>query len=747
MQAEGKDHSNPFVNVVRLLVAGTAAGVLVAAIALPAIGGVGLTAKSTTETLSLKPENLDEPPLPEISELYDVNGKRFARFYYENRQVVKLDQIAPIMQAAIVSMEDFRFYKHGAIDLEGTSRALLKNVTGGGVVQGGSSITQQYVKLVLFNAAETKEQKLAAIAPTVSRKLNELRNAMAIEAKYTKKEILEKYLNISYFGAGAYGIEAASKRFFGKSASELDAAQAATLAGAVQNPNATDPNLGKTQRAALLARRNLVLDRMAEVGKVADDQTVVLTKAQAEEFKKHKLGYKGTEIPGGCEESAYPFFCEYVKSEIALNEDFGKTVKDREKLLQRGGLQIYTTLDPKMQLASEQAIARRVSTRDNPVASQAMIVPGTGEIRAMATSRKYGDGKHQIRYNPIADKKHGGLTGFQQGSTAKAYTLATALEAGMKYGDGNNTGKTYDLPPVDYSPFRDCKGNRSGSEHQVFNSSEGGGRFKTLQSGTWGSVNTFFMKLEEKVGLCKTVKMAQRLGLKRADGTKLREVPTFTLGVNEMDPITVANSYAVFASRGKYCKPMAITEISDRTTQGKKIKPKCDQVMEEAVADAMSGILSGVFTKGTMSQVGGIGRDAAGKTGTTDGYTAAWFAGYTPDLASAVSIGDVRGAFSHDLVGVTIGGQYYSYVYGSSISGPIWKESMMKALKGMPKTSFAPVDMERFGGCSESCAPKPVKRDRRPGDRPGNGNGDGGQPPGNDNGRGTEFPLDLGPNN
>jgi membrane peptidoglycan carboxypeptidase len=733
VQAQGKDHSNPVVNLVRLLAAATAAGVLTAAIALPAVGGAGLAAKSTTESLSLRPENLDEPPLPEKTVLQDVNGKQIGQFYYENREVVDLSQIADIMKTAIISIEDFRFYEHGAIDLEGTGRALLKNVSGGGVVQGGSSITQQYVKLVLFNKAETKAEKLAAIAPTMSRKLNELRYAMAIEEKYTKDEILEKYLNISYFGAGAYGIQAASKRFFGKSAAKLSLVEAATLAGAVQNPNLTDPNLGKDSRARLLARRNLVLDRMAQLAKI--------TPVQAAEGKKEKLGYKGVPISGGCEESKYPYFCLYVKNEILINEDFGKTAEDREKLLQRGGLTIRTTIDPKMQKAAEQAIKRHVSTKDKPVAAQAMVVPGTGEIRAMAASRKFGDNrkKNEISYNLVADKRHGGGTGFQQGSTAKAYTLATALEEGMKFNDGNATGKTYDIPRNDYSPFRDCKGNRVGEEHQVFNSSEGGGGFMSLQTGTWGSVNTFFMKLEERVGLCKTVKMAEKLGIKRADGGELDEVPTFTLGVNEMDPVTVANSYAVFASRGQYCRPMAIGEISDRNKKVTSFKPKCKQVMDEEVADAMSAILSGVFTKGTMQDVGGIGRDAAGKTGTTDGYTAAWFAGYTPDLASAVSIGDPRGAFKYDLTNVTIGGRYYTYVYGASISGPIWKESMMKALEGVEKTSFFAPDQARFGGCSDSCAPKAPKKKRDDGE----GRTDGGFPPWNDDDRGQDGPPDI----
>ncbi|NUP02841.1 MAG: transglycosylase domain-containing protein, partial [Nonomuraea sp.] len=326
VQAQRKDRSHPLLNVLRLIIAGTAAGVLAAAVALPAVGGAGVSAKSAMDGLELKPKDLDEPPLPERTKLVDSNGKQIAQFYFENRQSVTLDKVAPIMQTALIAIEDFRFFEHGPIDIEGTARALVKNFTGGGVMQGGSSITQQYVKQVLVNKAETPEEQQAAIAPTLSRKLQELRYAMAIERKYNKQQILEKYLNIAYFGAGAHGIQAAAKRFFGKSASELNLSEAATLAGAVQNPARTDPNVGPESRERLLMRRNTVLDRMAQIGKVSW--------AEANEAKAKKLGYKDTKFPGGCEASKFPYFCLYVQYEILNNEDFGKNEDERRKLLQ-----------------------------------------------------------------------------------------------------------------------------------------------------------------------------------------------------------------------------------------------------------------------------------------------------------------------------------------------------------------------------------------------------------------------------
>jgi len=731
VQTNGKPKASVRGGVLRLLGAAGVAGVLTAGIALPAVGTVGMTAKSATEALHLAPEELDEPPLPEKTVLLDADGKPFAQFYYQNRESVTLDKIAPIMRKAIVAIEDYRFYEHGPLDLEGTARALIKNIVSGGVTQGGSSITQQYVKQVLYNKAETEEEKAAAVAPTLSRKLTEIRYAMAIEQKYTKDEILERYLNIAYFGAGAYGIEAAAKRFFGKHASQLNLAEAATLAGAVQNPNATDPNRGKRFRDRLLARRNVVLDRMAELK--------IITPEEAEKAKAQKLGYKDVPIPGGCEQSEFPYFCLYVRNEILNNPQFGKTQKARSDFLARGGLTIKTTLDRKMQRAAEKAIRKYVHPTDNPVAAEALVEPGTGAIKAMAASRKFGTNrkKKEMSINVVADAEHGGGTGFQAGSTFKMFTLVTALKKGYKFNDGFNVGPTY----VARSPhdFKDCQGNSVGDTRTPLHNSEGGrGGFLTLQTGTWKSVNTFFLTLEQKVGLCDVVKTAKDFGIKRADGQKLQEFEPFTLGFNEMDPVTVAAAYATLGARGKYCKPMAITEIIDRYGRSTKFKPQCKQVVEPEVADATTYILQGVFTKGTMAGVGGIGRDAAGKTGTGDVSRTAWFAGYTPDLAGAVSLGDPRGPVRYPLSGQVMGGRRYGSVYGATIPGPIWKETFLEALKGVPPSSFVPPDMSRFGGCSKQCAPPPKKRDKD-----GRGDERGGRGGDRERGRGPGDRLDL----
>ncbi|MGW4792632.1 transglycosylase domain-containing protein [Nonomuraea sp. NPDC004297] len=687
----------------RLAAAGAAAGVVLAAIAIPAVGGAGVGFVAAADEVNLRPLDLPEPPPAEVTIVQDAKGGEIARFYEEYREVVGFDEIAETMKTAIVAIEDFRFYQHGAIDIEGTLRALATNLQTGRTSQGGSSITQQYVKQVLLNSADTDAQRNAAVEASYARKLNELRYAMGVEQKYSKDEILAKYLNIAYFGASAYGVEAAARRFFGVSAADLTLPQAATLAGAVQDPNATDPNLGRQQRERLLNRRDVVLDRMAELGEI--------TAAEAAGAKATKLGYAGTGIPGGCESSTYPYFCLYVRHEMLSNPDFGPTSKARLVMLNRGGLTIRTTIDPGVQAAAERAIKRYVHPSDHPVAAQALVKPGTGAIRAMAASRRYGTNaaKNEISYNVVADTAHGGGIGFQPGSTFKTFTLITALRQGMKLDDGFTAGAGYRAPA--YSTFKTCKNENIGDPGHTVTNDEGSPGWKTLRTGTWNSVNTFFMELEERVGLCETVKTAKSLGIRRADGRKLQEYETFTLGINESDPVTVASAYAAIAARGRYCDPMAITQITDRDGRTTRYRPKCRQALEPAIADATAGVLSGVFTKGTMSGVGGLNRDAAGKTGTTDDYASAWFAGFTPDLASAVSLGDPRGSQQHRLTGVTIGGRYYGSVQGASIPGPIWRDTMSAALRGVPATSFVPIDESRFGGCSKGCRPEPTPKE------------------------------------
>ncbi|GII76878.1 carboxypeptidase [Sphaerisporangium rufum] len=705
--------------VLLLAGAGVAGGLLVAGLALPAVGGAGVLARDTAHDFFQVPAVLREAPLPERTRLLDRHGRVFAQFYVQNRQSVAIHRIAPVMLKAIVAIEDARFYEHAGLDLKGTLRAIIANTRAGSIRQGGSSLTQQLVKNILLQNARSESERVLARAPSIRRKLQELRYAVTLERKYTKDQILTRYLNITYFGGGAFGVQAAARRFFGTSAAALTLPQAATLAGAVRTPYLTDPTLGRRHQRRLRERRDLVLDRMARLKMVP--------RAAADAARAAPLALNPRPEPGGCAESDFPFFCLYVQREIGANPAFGQTRAEREHRLYRDGLVIRTSLDRTAQRAADHAIAAHVHAKDSQVAAEAMVEPGTGRIRALAASKKYGanrgdraDGP-RTTYNLAADMAHGGGQGFQAGSTFKVFTLATALAKGWRFDQGFDTPGSF----VPSSGYRDCSGHRVDAPDTVIHNAGGEGRGGpySIATGTWQSVNIFYMMLERDVGLCDVVRTARSAGIARADGRPLREVPTFTLGANEMDPVTVAAAFATFGARGRYCRPQAIMEIAERDGRRTPIRPSCTGAIEPAVADAVSHILTGVFTRGTMRGQG-IGRDAAGKTGTNNGYTSAWFAGYTPDLSAAVSLGDIRGAYKYPLTGVEIGGRSYGGVQGATLPGPIWVASMERALRDVPPTPFTPPDLARFGGGSTPGL-RPEDQALGPGEP-----WDGGEPPG-----------------
>ncbi|MCO5992775.1 transglycosylase domain-containing protein [Actinoallomurus rhizosphaericola] len=668
-----------------LVIAGVAAGVLSACLALPVLLPTGLGVKAANHAFETLPGSLATPALPQRSVILAADGSRLATFYYENRVEVPLAQVAPIMRQAIIAIEDSRFYRHGALDAKSILRALFANLSAGTVVEGGSTLSQQYVKNALAETATTTTARREALEPTAVRKLRELRLAIGLEKHLTKEQILERYLNIAYFGDGAYGVEAAARHYFGVHAVDLSLAQAATLAGIVRAPQTYDPNLHPVRGRT---RRDTVLDRMAELK--------VITPQQAAEVKGRPLGLRITATPNGCVESSAPFFCDYVQREILANRAFGKTAQERRFLLQRGGLQIRTTLEPRMQKAAQHALNRYVppDNKSGKAAAEVLIRPGTGEITAMALDRRMGDSTKRgtLWVNLAADSDHGSSLGMQAGSTFKVFTLAAALDKGMAFGHKLDAPKSF-VP----TGFRNCDGDRVGdSGVSLGNAGDGeGGKQFTLVTGTWHSVNTFFLELERKVGLCATYKMATRLGMRRATGQKLEQYPSFTLGFNTVSPLRLAAAYAAFAARGRYCRPIAITSVMGPTGFLPVPRAKCHQAIDEGVADAVSHILRGVLTKGT-AKGNELGRPAAGKTGTVDNFSAAWFAGYTPDLASAVWVGDPRGGYKHPLRDVCLGEACYAQVYGADVPAPIWRATMEAALKGVPAHDFAGPPGEYF---------------------------------------------------
>ncbi len=652
------------------------AGVLSAVLVLPYALMAGLSVRAADQGFRSLPADMASSALPQGSVILAADGTKLATFYYENRVEVPITQVAPIMRRAIVAIEDSRFYEHGALDVKGTIRAVIANVRAGGVIQGGSTLSQQYVKNALAEMADTPAARRSALEPTAGRKLRELRYAVGLEKRFTKDQILERYLNIAYFGDGAYGIEAAARHYFGVHAADLTLAQAATLAGIVRSPQTYNPHAHPVRGRK---RRDLVLNRMTELK--------VVTPAEAATARSGPIHLKITRTPNGCVASSAPFFCDYVQREILGNPVFGASLRQRRALLQRGGLEIHTTLEPGMQKAAQHAVDRHVPPKNSSgkAAAEVLVRPGTGEITAMAIDRKLGDSNKRgmMWVNLAADSDHGSSLGMQAGSTFKVFTLAEALRQDMPFGQK--------LPaPKEFVPtgFRDCAGHRVGDTTALGNAGDGeGGRDFTLVTGTWHSVNTFFLELEREIGLCATYKMATRLGMRKATGGKLEQYPSFTLGFNTVSPVRLAAAYAAFGARGKYCSPIAITSIG--SPRGPLTVPSagCHQAVDTDVADAVNHILGGVLTKGT-AKGNDIGRPAAGKTGTVDNFSSAWFAGYTPDMASAVWVGDPRGGYKHPLRDVCLGEGCFGQVYGADVPAPIWRDTMTEALKGVPEHGF-----------------------------------------------------------
>ncbi|MFV2174004.1 transglycosylase domain-containing protein [Actinomadura sp. LOL_016] len=681
MRVANTDRGKALSTLIKLVGTGIVAGLLVALVALPGVGSAGITARDAANNFQGMESELNTSPPSEKTVLYDVAGKPFATFFDKYRESVRLDQIAPIMRTAMIDIEDSRFYEHGAMDLEGTMRALASNV-GSTQTQGGSTLTQQYIKNLLVDSAQTTEEYDEVTAPTVGRKIRELRYALEVEKTMSKDQILEGYLNIAYFGGGAYGVQAASKRYFSKPAAKLDLGEAALLAGITQNPTAYDP-LRNPKDAR--ARRDVVLHRMAELKHI--------TKAQAGQEAAKPIELNPTEPVGGCQTSQAPYFCEYVKYDVLNTLSGGKywqmEPKEQQTVvnkLNRGGYTVRTTLDMKKQQAVDKALRGIVDPEGNRVGAEAMVEPGTGKVRAIGLSKHFGPGDGKTTINLPADTAHGGGTGVSAGSTFKVFTLAAALEQGIPVNTSIKSPETMSVSGFKACPYYGTHDGKKfngellggGDWPSVSNAGDSQSGTFNLKTGTWGSVNTFYAQLEKRVGLCNAVKMAERFGMKQGNGQPLLPVPSQVLGVNDVDMVHLAAAYAGIAARGKYCKPIAVTEIVDRSGKPVELpKHECKQVVEQDVADKVASILHANMSKGTPKGRN-IGRPAAAKTGTCEAHTCADFAGFTPNLAAAVAYWDFRGPWQYKVYGV----------YGADTPGAIWQRSMSEALQGEPAPGF-----------------------------------------------------------
>ena len=555
---------------------------LVALVMLTGIGCGFLTASMNTRP------NLAEDLTPSASsQIYDINGNEIANIHAtENRMPVKISQIPKDLQNAFIAVEDARFYEHSGIDPRGILRALWANISGGGVSEGGSTITQQLAK----NAYLTPER-------TMKRKIQEMFLALQLEREYTKQEILEFYLNQIYFGQGAYGVEAAAKTYFGKDVSALTLNECAMLAGIPKSPNYYSPfnNL-----EAARARRATVLEQMAKYHYISDSEA---SRLKREDLKLVRPA------AGDTTEAAY--FIDYVIQ--GLIDKYGADA------VYKSGLKIYTTIDMDMQRAAEAAMKMlpTFETDKNglaqPQGALVAIDPHTGQIKAMVGGR----GTDQFNRATMAER--------QPGSAFKPFVFAAALENRFT---PNTIIEDSPIMVGDWEP-ENYNRNYNGKV--------------TLRYVAEQSLNVPTVKIAQKIGVDKAIYYAQEMGISTfvLDGaTNDRGLATSLGGLTRgLTPLELTSAYGTFANQGVHVEPTAIIKVLDRN--GKileQAKPKQKNVISEASANDLTSMLQGVITRGTGTGAA-IDRPAAGKTGTTSDYCDAWFVGYTTDLVAGVWIG------------------------------------------------------------------------------------------------------------
>jgi membrane peptidoglycan carboxypeptidase len=621
-----RDH-NIFVNLGSLVLCGVLAGVVVAAALLPAVAASGLIAKEGMERFDELPAELTVLDGPQISYIYASDGTTLlATMYDENRRNISLDEVPQVMIDAVLAAEDSNFYEHVGVDVRGIARAFVANIDAGQTTQGASTVTQQFIRLALTYFADTPQEIVDATEETTARKLREARLAMAVEQQMSKDEILERYLNLAYFGEGAYGIFAAAQVFFSKRPMDLEIHEAALLAGIIQAPSIHSPASADRVPAAT-ERRNWVIERMVDTG--------AITRAEANEAKAVEIEPRVQRQPNECVNTAqnhWGFFCDYFYRWWMEQEAFGATPWERERRLKGGGYHIVSTLDVDVQQAMKNQVDDHLETSaDEPHALMLTAVePGTGKVRGMATNRNFsldesGNGPHTdpLRRahgmsgsypnttNPLL-AGGGDITGYHGGSTFKLFTMIAALEQGMP------------LDTTIHSPFRvttsyvTAPGPASCGNFwcpRNFNQQMTGTH--TMWNGFGFSVNTYFAQLIERAGSGNAVDAAERMGIKfRATGSagQLGDADfaaeplrnswgPFTLGVSDTVPLDLANSYATVSAEGIHCEPIPVEEI--RTNRGDSLdlaRPDCGRAIDRDVA--LAAVDAGRCTVGTRSHFG-----------------------------------------------------------------------------------------------------------------------------------------------
>jgi len=610
----------------------------------------------------LNEEQANAPALPQTSFVFAADGSLITPLHAEqNRVIVPLSNIPENIRNAVVAIEDKRYYDHVGIDVKALLRAAYVDATTGRIVEGGSTITQQYVK----NAYTGDEQ-------TLSRKFREAVLAYQLEQTLSKDEILAKYLNTVYFGNGAYGIQAAAETYFRRPASELTLAQAALLAGLIAAPGDYDPVVRPNLAAA---RRNQVLTQMRVLGMIEPG-------AYASAVQR-PLRLRMQE---STDHYSAPYFVDYLKEWFLSNPRFGETVQDRFNLLFEGGLRIQTTLVPRLQEQAERAVHSILVYRTDPYAAMTVIDPRNGYIKAMVGGRNYWDPEDRFAKVNLAT---GGITGRQAGSAFKPFTLVAALEHGISPNQTFN-GSSVAIPLQEGTVW--TPGNAEGSSYGYI----------SLESATINSVNVAYVNIEKAVGdgdiylgAQRVVDTAKRMGIRCCTRTtfpksQLVPVPSAVIGTNEVNTLEMASAYGTLADGGAHVAPTPVVSIA--TPDGKVLyqarsNPK--QVVVPAIATVAAGILQKVVLYGTGAAAN-IGRPQIGKTGTAQNYSDAWFVGAIPQLVAAVWVGFPQGQVSMQYPTTRI-----SPVYGGTWPAQIWRAFMVNATHNLPVKPF-PTSNVRF---------------------------------------------------
>lgn len=706
----------------KLLLSTLLAGVLVAGLLLPYALGVGLASNKVNDTLAAtETVDLQKIPMPQVTTITDSKGATIATLFSQNRVVLHSlhDDISPYLPKAVMAIEDRRFKDTDqGVDWRGMARALLKGTTPSGNTQGGSTLTQQYVKNYKYLViAKTDKERLEAIAATPLRKLQEAKQALALPTDYkmSKDDILLGYLNLVAFGPSVYGAQAAAQYFFGVDAKDLTLAQSALLAAMVNNPNKYNPFVAD-KVADTKKRRDLVLNYM--------QQYMGVPAAEVAAAKKEPLGATQHPVRNGCLSAAnsatYGYFCEYALSFLQDNQ--GLTTKE----LASGGYTIRTTLDPTAMNDAVAAVRGNADPQNKNffrVANAIAVVqpsPKSRRVVALAANRPYGSDKTK---GETLYKLPTNFAPLGAGSTFKVFTAAEAMKQGLGTSSVIDSPAQYTSPLVPNHPF-----NNAGTYPTSM----------TLQQALQTSPNTAFVSLEDQVGLPNVVQTAVDMGMKgylldagdvdRAfAGTgrtyqqevEAQKMASFTLGVSPVSPLELANVGATLASQGEWCPPTPIDSIND--VNGSPIPVKlpgeCAQAVPTGLANSLAKAMEGDIRGDTGTahqamQAGGWdpARPAAGKTGTTETYKSSAFLGFTPyysaavltwdylDRPQSICVGDdgkLAGTCKVETKsGQRISGQGVRGMSGGSVPATTWFTAMAPLHKGLTAAEFSPGNLD-----------------------------------------------------